>query len=571
MIKTLHISNYALIDNLDIEFDPGFNIITGETGAGKSIIMGALNLLSGGRADIKSVLRDQSKSVIEATFSYSADSDIPALLSQNDIDSDAGGECILRRELMSGGRSRAFINDTPVTLQILRQVAMSLIDIHSQNQNLQLASEDYQRHTLDLLAANGELLRQYADSYRTFRHALKEYSDTRDMLRLSRDNADFIAYRYEQLNALQLQPGEKAALEAERRELADIVKIQQSVEQALQPLAGAAVNGLGLLSDAHNALRRLSDDDDERRAYNDSGNVACDSYRAMADRLESAIADVRDIADTLSMQTEKLPADPGRLQQVEERLSTLYSLELRNGVGDTDALIELRDNLKSQLDTLADADNILSALERRAKLAKRDALALATQLSERRRRAADTFAGELAARAMPLGLPNLQCRIDMTRDKLGPDGMDRIAFLFAFNKNQTPAAAGNGASGGEMSRLMLTIKAIVAEHTNMPTIIFDEVDTGVSGDIATRMGIMMASMARHLQVISITHLPGIAAMGSRHFKVYKQDDTDRTVTHIRTLDEPGRIAELALMLSGSADDTAAIANASAMLLKARKA
>ena len=557
MIKTLHISNYALIDEIDIDFAPGFNIITGETGAGKSIILGALSLLLGGRADIKAVRRGERKSVIEAIFLLGDAPDVERIIQENNLDNPVEGECLLRRELLPGGRSRAFVNDTPVTLPLLRELAEHLVDIHSQHQNLQLSTEAYQLGVLDILGNNRDLIDRYHKAFVSFREALKKYTDTRDMLRRNRDDAEFITYQYEQLAAMNLVPGEHEELEKEREILANVGEIKEQLGAALVPLSEGTPNALELVSGAVDALETLADTLGE-------GDRVVD-YRLLAERLESARIEIQDIADTLSESNDNVAADPGRLQEIESRLGELYSLELKHHVDDADGLIALRDRLKAQIDTLDDGDNVLHSLEVAAKRAKKAAITLAQQLSERRAATAAEFSAELCRRAAPLGMPNLRCDIEMTKGKLGADGYDQVRFLFAFNKNQAPMPIGGTASGGEISRLMLTIKSIVAERTKLPSIIFDEVDTGVSGDIAGRMGLTMALISRYIQVITITHLPGVAAMGSRHFKVYTEDDDNSTNTRIRLLNDGERRGELALMISGSATDSAALANAEALL------
>lgn len=558
MIKNLHIDNYALIDHLDIEFGCGFNIITGETGAGKSIILGALALLLGGRADLKAIRRDERKSVIEAVFTTEDVDGLKLMLSENELD-DNGSEIILRRELAPGGRSRAFVNDTPVSLQTMRQIGAHLVDIHSQHQNQLLAQPDYQLNIIDNLAGHAALLGEYRQAYREFRHALKAYTDTRDLIRRNRDDAEFIQYQYEQLSAMNLVPGEHEALEQERELLANVGEIKDNLAAALDPLLNSGTSVLGLLRQASEALARLADTLDS-----DDG-----SFRALAERLESARIEVGDIADSLAERDASINADPARLADVEERLSQLYSLELKHHVESSDELIDLRNRLEKQIEALDDGDNTLARLEVAAKKAKRAAMVLAEKLSEQRQAAAAEFAAMLRERAMPLGMPNLRCEVSFTRGKLSHDGIDQLQFLFAFNKNQSLLPVGGTASGGEISRLMLTIKSIVAERMHLPAIIFDEIDTGVSGDIASRMGAMMAQISRYIQVITITHLPGVAAMGSRHFKVYKEDDERATNTRIRLLDDAARQAEIALMISGNPDDRAALANAKALIDKAQ--
>lgn len=562
MIKSLLISNYALISGMEIEFDPGFNIITGETGAGKSIILGALGLLLGERADMRVVRDAARKSVIEAVFGIGDAPGVGSMLSELGFDS-VDGDCILRRELLPGGRSRAFVNDSPVTLPVLRQIAVRLIDIHSQHQNLLLASPDYQLEILDNLAETNELLETYRSAYAVYRRSLKQYTETRDMIRRNRDDADYIAFQYNELEAMDLQPGEHEALEHERETLSNLDELLEQIDRALTPLSGEPVNVQTALDEAVSAVEslaiNLADEDDAEEPEVDFHNLS--------ERLESARIELSDIADTLMNYRESLNADPGRLEEVEERLSQLYSLETKHHVANADELIGIRDRLSSQLATLEDGDRVLARLEAEAKRAKKAAITLASELSERRTAAAAVFARQLREAASPLGMPNLRCDISFTRGKLGVDGFDQVQYLFAFNKNQALMPLGGAASGGEISRLVLTVRAILAERMHLPSIIFDEVDTGVSGDVATRMAAMMAEMSRSLQVICITHLPGVAAMGRVHFKVYKEDDENSTTTRIRRLDEAGRQAELALMLSGNPEDETALATARTLLAK----
>lgn len=560
MIKTLLISNYALISGIEIEFDPGFNIITGETGAGKSIILAALGLLLGDRADMR-VVRDTSrKSVIEAVFGIADAPGVADMLADLGFDS-VDNDCILRRELLPGGRSRAFVNDSPVTLPVLRQIAVRLIDIHSQHQNMLLASPEYQLEILDNLAGNASLLREYRAAYALYRRTLRQYTETRDMIRRNRDDADYIAFQYDELEAMELQPGEHESLEHERDTLSNLDELLERIDSALTPLAGEPVSVQTALADAVSAVESLAFD------QTDEDNDPDIDFHNLSERLESARIELSDIADTLLQYRESLNADPGRLEEVEERLSRLYSLETKHHVANADELIEIRDRLAAQLATLEDGDRVLARLEAEAKRAKKAAVNLATELSDRRTAAAADFSRRLRETAAPLGMPNLRCDISFMRAKLDHDGFDRVQYLFAFNKNQALTPVGGAASGGEISRLVLSVRAILAERMQLPSIIFDEVDTGVSGDIATRMAAMMAAMSRSLQVICITHLPGVAAMGSVHFKVYKEDDENSTTTRIRRLDTPAREAELALMLSGNPADPTALATARTLLSK----
>lgn len=559
MIKTIHISNYALISELDIAFDKGFNIITGETGAGKSIILGALSLLMGGRADTRVVRDAARKSVIEAFFDTADAPGVDELLRYYQLDAD-GSECILRREIAPGGRSRAFVNDTPVTLPVLREIAERLVDIHSQHRNLLLATPAYQLDIIDSLAGTREVLDDYRKAFAAYRVAVKQYTDTRDLLKRNSDDADFMQFQYQQLAELNLQPGEHRQLEQERDLLANVNEIKATLGEALDPITNGHPNALMLMHRAVDALEQLSATIDP-----ESGP----DFRALAERLDSARIEVADIADTLVDYDVALNADPERLEEVEERLSTLYSLELKHHVESSDELIAIRDRLAGQLAALDDSSGVLSALETAARRAKKLAVNLAAKLSEMRAAAAAEFSEELRRIASPLGMQNLRCEISLTRGKLGSDGFDQIQFLFAFNKNQALMPVGETASGGEISRLMLAIKTIVAERMHMPSIIFDEIDTGISGNIASRMAAMMASISRSIQVITITHLPGVAAAGTTHFKVYKEDDTNATTTRIVRLTRDQRAAELALMISGSADDQAALVSAFALLEKSQ--
>lgn len=559
MIKSLHISNYALIDELDIDFDSGFNIITGETGAGKSIILGALSLLLGERADAR-VVRDPSrKSVTEAIYDISNGPLVKELLRANKLDADSD-ECILRREIVPGGRSRAFVNDTPVTLPVLRDIAVHLVDIHSQHQNLLLASPEYQLNIIDNLADTADLIQEYRSAYAAYRQTLKQYTDTRELIRRNENDAEYLQYQYNQLAQLDIQPGEHTALEQEREILANVNEIKNDLGAALDPLVNASDNALFLMRQAVQALEELS-----ASIGHSSDSI---DFHSLAERLESARIEVSDITDSLVDYDLAIAADPARLDEIEQRLSMLYSLELKHHVDDSDGLIELQRRLGEQLEALENSDNVLARLEKAAKKAKKNAMTLAAQISDKRHAAAAEFADVLRRTAAPLGMLNLRCEISLTRGKLTPEGFDQIQFLFAFNKNQALMPVGNTASGGEISRLMLAIKTIIAEKIHLPSIIFDEVDTGVSGDIAARMASMMSAISRTIQVITITHLPGVAAAGTTHFKVFKEDDENATTTRITRLSRSEREAELALMISGNPADPAALANARALLEKA---
>lgn len=552
MIRSLTVSNYALISNIEIDFAPGLDIITGETGAGKSILLGALSLLLGGRADTKVIADTSKKSVIEAVFDATDAPGLDALLAGNDIDTDAAGEVILRRELSPSGRSRAFVNDTPVNLTVLRDIAMRLVDIHSQHQNMLLSDNGYQLAIIDSLADNRQLLADYHKAYEVYKGILREYTATRDMIRRNRDDADFISYQLDEIKALSLVAGEQEALEEERTILENAGTINRDIAEALEALDGEESGALSGLSRAASACNGLAD--------KNIGDIA-----PLAERLESALIEVSDIARTLRDYESRFRDDPGRLEAVEDRLGSIYSLELKHHVDDSDDLIELGDRLAHKLEAIENGDAVLEDLENRAKAAKRDAMMIARTISAARQSAAQTFAAALEEEARPLGMKNLRCTIALTPTRLSPTGIDAVEFLFAFNKNSSPLPVRDTASGGEISRLMLVIKTIVGRKMQLPTIIFDEIDTGVSGDIASRIGMMMSRIAENIQVITITHLPQVAARGTSHYKVYKEDNETSTETKLRRLDETGRVDELALMLSGDSSNAAARETARVLL------
>lgn len=560
MIQSLHISNYALIDSLDIDFGEGLNIITGETGAGKSIIIGALSQLLGERADMKAVRNAGKKSIIEAQFAIADSPALRGILREEQLDGADDGVCVLRRELLPGGRSRAFVNDTPVNLDVLRRVALNLVDIHSQHRNHLLATADYQIGIIDTLAGNGTLLGDYKKAFEAYKVALGEYTATRDMIKRHRDDADYIAFQYAQLDSLTLSADEDVTLERERELLANAGRIKSLIQLVADPLSEAQPNVLGQLQQAVRALEALS------AAVGDGNDTA--DFRSLAERLDSARIEIADIAGTVAAYDATLDADPGRLDEIDQRLALIYSLETRHHVDSVAALVDLQAKLAGQLKALQDSDTVLVHLENAARHAKKEAVTIAEKLSAARTVTAQEFAQRLRATAATLGMPNLRCDITMTRGKLCPTGYDRLQFLFAFNKNQALVPVDGTASGGEISRLMLSIKAIIADKMQLPSIIFDEIDTGVSGDIAVRMAKMMKDISRTTQVLAITHLPGVAAMGDRHFKVFKQDDETSTTTHIRLLNRRQRRSELALMLSGVPDDPAALSAADSLLQKA---
>lgn len=551
MLESLHISNYALIDRVDIDFHRGLNIITGETGAGKSIMLGALSLILGGRADFRSVTNRERKSVIEAQFAIS---DYPALrryCEENDIEWDEG-HCLLRREINAAtGRSRAFVNDSPVALSKLSGVAELLVDIHSQHQNQLLARPEFQLRVIDSLAGNASRLKEHAKRYSAFRESVRRMKHAQAALARVRDDEEYLRYQLEQLNELGLSEGEQQELERERDLLSNLSAVKSSLRSAIEALDaddGGAIDGVRTAADAVDEISDVIDADEQ-----------------LPDRLNAAAIELDDIADTLRRIYSNLNADPARLEQIEERLNAIYNLEHKHRVGSVEELIQLQRQLEEKLMAIDNSDDTLRALAKEARRLQSLAKESAAQLSETRREAAAKFADELTRVATPLGMKNLTVDIRVQPADLSLTGADRVDFLFAFNKNQQPLSVADGASGGEISRLMLSIKSIVASKMDMPSIIFDEIDTGVSGDVANRMGEMMLAIADSLQVIAITHLPTVAAKGEHHYKVYKEDTATATHTHIRALTPDERVDELALMLSGNASDESARANARSLL------
>ena len=550
MLESLHISNYALIDLIDIRFHEGFNVITGETGAGKSIILGALSLLLGSRADTRVVTNPDAKSVIEAVFTVDDYPSLKDFCIREDIEWD-DERCILRREISPAGRSRAFVNDSPVPLAKLREVSLHLIDIHSQHQNQLLATPEFQLDVIDTLASNSVRLREYRLRFNAFREAVKRLKIMKAKIERAREDEEFTRYQLEQLDDLNLQPGEQPELERERDVLNNHGAIKSALSKAISTLdsdEGGALRMVELASEACEDLDEVLDASDD-----------------ISGRLESVRIEISDIASTLSAIDENLGADPSTLDAIEERLSSIYSLCHKHHLPDADALIEFRDGLRDKLRALDSSGDAIEELERDARRAKALAKESAMEISAARKEAAEKFGKRLAEVAMPLGMKNLRCEIRVSPADMSATGMDEVEFMVAFNKNQPLMPVGATASGGEISRLMLSIKSIIASSMQLPSIIFDEIDTGVSGDVANRMGAMMLDISKNIQVTTITHLPQVASKGAHQYRVYKEDDENSTHTRIALLSEEERIRSIAAMLGGSEIDDAAIAAAKSLL------
>ncbi len=536
MLESLHISNYALIDRIDILFHEGFNVITGETGAGKSIILGALSLILGGRADSRVVTDPSSKSIIEAVFTVDGYDALKDYCLQTDIEWD-DERCILRREVAPAGRSRAFVNDSPVPLSKLQAVAMRLIDIHSQHQNQLLATPEFQLMVIDTLAGNEHRLKEYSSRYNSLRDAVRRLKAMRQRVEKSKEDEEFTRYQLEQLEELALSQGEQEELENEREVLTNLTAIKNALDRAIASLTGDDTNAVDLIDTAIDACDELdgvlSEEDD------------------VPSRLESAKIEISDIASSLENVNERLAADPGRLEAVEERLNSIYSLCHKHHLNNGDELLILRDNLRAKLRELDNSDDMVAELEKEARRAKALAKETAVEISNSRKEEAKKFSAHLRDTAMPLGMKNVD-PADM-----GPTGIDSVQFMVAFNKNQNLMPVGATASGGEISRLMLSIKTIIASRMSLPSILFDEIDTGVSGDVANRMALMMREISKSIQVTTITHLPQVAAKGDTQYRVYKEDDDHATHTRIIQLTPEQRVNAIAEMLGGATVDDAA--------------
>lgn len=550
MIGHLHISNYALISSLDLNFGPGMNIITGETGAGKSIILGALGLVMGMRSDSKAVRTGATKAVIEVEFDITGLVEVSTWLDKN-IEDNPSGVCIMRREISAKGNSRAFINDTPTTLDQMQTLSSMLLDVHTQHQNLSLSDNRYQLSVIDSVAGTNNVLKQYQEAYHTYRQALDKYARVRDTAERYRADEEYFAYQLEQINELGLVPHEQEDLERERDRAANATTTREHLEATNNSLNTGDGGIIAALTTAIEHLGHLQEN------YDDASDLAS--------RLMGVRTEINDIADTVADHLAAMTVDTMPLEEIEDRLSKIYSLETRHNVETSDMLIERAKQLQERIDIIHDSNGTLAHLENNAKQAKKQAVIIARQLTKMRTESALKFGETLVELARPLGLSNLRCDILISKSKLTPLGMDQIDFRFAFNKNQPLMSVGKTASGGEISRLILAIKAIVSEYANMPTLIFDEVDTGVSGEIATRMGRMMEKISRHTQIIVITHLPQVASQPGRHFCVYKEDDETSTNTNVKQLTGKERIDEIAKMLGAGAGDNAAHNNAVSLI------
>lgn len=550
MLKSLFIQNFVLIDNLDISFDKGLSVITGETGAGKSIILGALSLVLGARADGKSIKKDSDKCIIEATFDISL-YNLEEFFMQNDLEYDAKN-CILRRELFSSGKSRAFVNDSPVSLTVLKELGNRLIDIHSQHQNLLLGDNRFQLKVTDVMAENDILLILYRKEYSRYVSLKRELKDLTESAIQSRQEEDYVRFQLEQLTEASLKTGEQDELEQEQETLSHAEEIKGSLYKITEILQGEEQSVVQLLKEA------VTTADSIERYY--------PAAKEIVGRLRSAYIDLNDLSSDTDSQKDEVDFNPERLDWVNERLNELYSLLQKHRVSTVEELIEIRARFEKQLSVIDSFDEQIEILNKQLNQSRQELLQQAAVISAQRHVAARHISSRLVEMIIPLGMPNTRFEVQVApKTEPDNDGMDEISFMFAANKSGDLQPVAQTASGGEISRLMLCIKAMIAGTTALPTIIFDEVDTGVSGDIADKMGDIMQELGTKMQVMTITHLPQIAAKGREHYFVYKEDTADRTITRLRKLSDADRVREVARMLSGSALTEAAIANAKELL------
>lgn len=552
MLRTLHIQNYVLIDQLDIDFERGFSVITGETGAGKSILLGAIGLLLGQRADMKMLKAGAQRCVIEARFDLSQ-YDFANYFTSHDLDFD-GQECIIRRELTATGKSRAFINDTPTSLSELKELGDMLIDVHSQHQNLLLNKEDFQLQVLDAVASNTQERATYSTLYKEYVGACEDYEQARKQAEKDKSELDYMAYQLEQLEEAKLTEGEEEELEQELSMLEHAEEIKSTLFQCHMLLDN---DETGLVSRLRETQRQL-----------EAIAPVFPAAQQLAERLESCYIEVHDITNEVANDVDNVDYDPERLSFVSERISTLHNLKQKFHAEDAEQLIAIRDDLRKRLAVIENSDEHLREMQVHIDQVKKSLGKAAQVLTSMRTKAARTVEEEMKLRLVPLGMPNVQFQVNLASDHpFSPNGQDKVTFLFTANKNVSLQPLSQIASGGETARLMLALKAMISGMVKLPTIIFDEIDTGVSGHIAEKMAEIMKEMGdtQQRQVISITHLPQIAAMGSCHYRVYKTDDDTGTTSHIVRLSTEERVEELARMLSGSTLTQAAIDNAKALL------
>ena len=550
MLKQLYIKNFTLIDELNIALYPGFSVITGETGAGKSIILGAIGLLLGNRADTKAIKAGRDRCVIEAHFDLSRYG-MQAFFDDHDIDYDPD-DTIIRRELTAAGKSRAFINDTPVPLTRMRELGEQLVDIHSQHQNLLLQKEDFQLNVVDIIAQDNKQLAAYQKEYQAYHQAKVQLENLKQEILKNRENEEFMRFQHKELEDAQLKEGELEQLEKEAETLSHSEDIKTALFEADNALNGDDNSILDKLKTATSQLENI------REVY--------PSMAEISDRMQSSYIELKDIAQEISSSVDNVDFDPNRLETINTRLDQLYTLQQKFRVESVADLIATRDHIADQLSSIDGGDEQVEALEQKVAVLLEKAQKQATLLTAVRQKSSKTIEAEMKQRLVPLGILNVRFEIAFADKGLSSNGSDKVSFLFSANKSTPLQPVTQVASGGEIARVMLSLKAMISGAVKLPTIIFDEIDTGVSGKIAEKMADIMAEMG-HLerQVISITHLPQIAAKGSHHYKVLKQETDQGTISQMKELNSEQRVEEIAQMLSGSDITQAALANARELL------
>ena len=553
MLKKLDIRNFTLIDHLEMALYPGFSVITGETGAGKSIVIGAIGLLLGNRADAKQVKRGCDKCIIEATFDLSIyHSDVlKDFFEDNDLDYEPE-ECLLRREVNANGKSRAFINDTPVTLALMRELGEQLIDVHSQHQNLLLSKEDFQLNVVDIIARDRQQLADYRAAFAEYRSAQRRLEELREQIATSRDNEDFLRFQQKELSEANLASGEQEQLEQEAELMSHAEDIKRALHEADYGLSGDDTGIVNLTRSIATQLRSVAD------VYPEA--------QELAERLESCFVELKDISQEIASKVDDVEYDPQRFNLITQRLDTIYTLQQKFHVQTVDELLDRLNGINAQLDNIDNSDEELQELERSVEKLHAVCVEKAVVLTDMRRKSATVVEQELSKLLVPLGIPKVRFKVEVSPADLSTNGADKVMFLFSANSSTDMQPVSQVASGGEIARVMLSLKAMISKAIGLPTIIFDEIDTGVSCRVAEQMAHIMRDMGKaNRQVICITHLPQIAAAGSTHYKVAKQETEQGTVSTMTQLSDEQRITEIAQMLSGSDVSQAAVDNAKSLL------
>lgn len=553
MLKKLDIRNFTLIDHLEMALYPGFSVITGETGAGKSIVIGAIGLLLGNRADAKQVKRGCDKCIIEATFDLSIyHSDVlKDFFEDNDLDYEPE-ECLLRREVNANGKSRAFINDTPVTLALMRELGEQLIDVHSQHQNLLLSKEDFQLNVVDIIARDRQQLADYRAAFAEYRSAQRRLEELREQIATSRDNEDFLRFQQKELSEANLASGEQEQLEQEAELMSHAEDIKRALHEADYGLSGDDTGIVNLTRSIAAQLRSVAD------VYPEA--------QELAERLENCFVELKDISQEIASKVDDVEYDPQRFNLITQRLDTIYTLQQKFHVQTVDELLDRLNGINAQLDNIDNSDEELQELERSVEKLHAVCVEKAVVLTDMRRKSATVVEQELSKLLVPLGIPKVRFKVEVSPADLSTNGADKVMFLFSANSSTDMQPVSQVASGGEIARVMLSLKAMISKAIGLPTIIFDEIDTGVSGRVAEQMAHIMRDMGKaNRQVLCITHLPQIAAAGSTHYKVAKQETEHGTVSTMTQLSDEQRITEIAQMLSGSDVSQAAVDNAKSLL------